>query len=164
MKIKITVLFFLITFLSYSQEKKIICRGIVDPNSKSINIDSEILESKKIKHKNNSSKIIGTIKIKSVVQGDTIIQNCASSTIIVKNIRDNKFTGICSDSKGEFDLKVIESEYDIEFQYVGFKKIKIQNFKIQNGKNYALSVILGQGNGMNSYEWKNDGFKLTTPK
>lgn len=60
------------------------------------------------------------------------------TTIIVQPIKTKKVTGGITNAKGEFDVEVVEGDYNITIEFLSFKPFVIKNKKITSHTNLGI--------------------------
>lgn len=117
------------------------------------NIDSEILEYQRTMIADTTlAYMSGKIQGKSIVKNDTILETLNYSNIWVKDLKTDSVIGTTSNKKGDYELIIPASRYDIEIQFIGYKNLKIENVGIGTGDIINFSCILVEGYGKTKYK------------
>ena len=59
------------------------------------------------------------------------------ATVVLNNIETNQLSGGITDEKGNFTIKIIPGTYDISFEFISFKTIKIPKKIINSSINFG---------------------------
>lgn len=139
----------LLTLLSSAQDKTIKC--YTGPVAITKTIASKITAYNTTT--SATTKISGTIQTTSIVEGDTLTQNCAYCNVLLKDVKTQKGFGVVTNTKGEFELSIPASQYTVELHYVGFNTISITNLNLPQNTHATLAALMGQGNSIKNYRY-----------
>ena len=78
--------------------------------------------------------------------------------IVARNISSGILYETISDIDANYELKLPESEYELEFRFLGFNTLKTQQLFVKNGEETHLSVALGEGMGITAYQMTDKDF------
>jgi hypothetical protein len=146
----------LIGLISCAEKKYATYPDSIDSITKSI--DSEIIEFKRIGIADTTfANIYGEVFLKSIYKSDTIIRKAVGTNILFRNIESDSLINTVANMKGEYQITIPASEYNLEIFSIGFNKLTIRNVTIGTGEIYNFSAIIGQGNKVTNFKLDSDG-------
>ncbi|MFT5761698.1 MAG: hypothetical protein ACI8WA_000816 [Polaribacter sp.] len=83
-----------------------------------------------------------------VIEKDTK-QPLEYTTVVLKNLKDNKLSGGITDGKGEFYIKIAGGTYDISVEFISFKTVSFKNRTIDKDINLGTVILSEDGEILN---------------
>lgn len=67
------------------------------------------------------------------------------ATVVLKNLKNKKISGGITNTKGLFNIRIAEGNYDISVEFISFKTIRFKNRKIDKNLNLGTIVLSEDG-------------------
>lgn len=83
------------------------------------------------------------VSIKGVMKDRDSGERMENVRIFFSRKEQYTMVGIIANSKGEFSRKIAPGTYDIEVQYTGKAALKLENYRLEPGGQYYISIEMG---------------------
>jgi len=71
------------------------------------------------------------------------------ATVILNNLENNSISGGITDAKGNFSIQTPKGKYNVSFEYISFKTIKMSSTDLSANKNFGTVIMLEDSQNLN---------------
>ena len=92
------------------------------------------------------------ITLKGIIVEKETQQVLEYATVVMQHVKTKKLTGGITNSEGIFTFEVNPGVYDISFEFIGFKKVKLSNQKITANHDFGIIKLAADTQNLDEVE------------